>query len=164
MGKTDIPGHLSTHGTIPRLRQEDRRARPTRFYDSIQGYHRRRAGRRRSEKNAAYVDHYGLGDLLLVVGILTLNIADAFFTLQWVGRGGSEGNPLMKWVLENGGTEAFVIQKCLLVGFWLLLLVVHKNFRIARIGLWTLLVLYSTLLLYHLFLYFFGVPILPVSA
>ena len=107
MGKTDIPGHLSTHGTIPRLRQEDRRARPTRFYDSIQGYHRRKAGRRRSENNATYVDYYGLGDLLLVVGILTLNIADAFFTLQWVGRGGSEGNPLMKWVLENGGTEAF---------------------------------------------------------
>ena len=105
-----------------------------------------------------------LGTSFLVVGILTLNIADAFFTLQWVGRGGSEGNPLMEWVLENGGTGAFVIQKCLLVGFWLLLLVVHKNFKIARIGLWTLLALYSTLLLYHLFLYFFGVPIPPVSA
>ncbi|MFP8874850.1 MAG: DUF5658 family protein [Myxococcota bacterium] len=103
------------------------------------------------------MDHYGLEDLLLVVGILTLNVADAFFTLHWTGRGGVEGNPIMGWLLEYG-LWAFLVQKCLFVGFWLLLLVVHKNFRIARIGLWTLLALYSTLLVYHLFLYFFGVP------
>ncbi len=163
MGNPGLGRDASVRTSIPRLREGDRRVRPTRFFDSLKGYRRRAKGRRRSERHNTYVDHYGLEDLLLVVGILTLNIADAFFTLHWTGRGGSEGNPLMEWLLEYG-VWAFLLQKCLFVGVWLLLLVVHKNFRIARVGLWTLLALYSILLVYHLFLYFFGVPTPPGPA
>ena len=32
------------------------------------------------------------------------------------------------------GPGAFLVQKCFVVGAWLLLLLVHKNFRFARIG------------------------------
>ena len=55
----------------------------------------------------------------------------------------------MAWILELG-SSAFLIQKTFVVGLWLLLLVVHKNFRLARLGLWALAGIYSLLILYHL--------------
>jgi len=93
----------------------------------------------------------------LVVFVLLLNILDALFTMMWIQRGGSEGNPVMAWVLEFGNS-AFLVQKCLIVGIWLILLLVHKNFKIARVGLWALAGVYSLLMIYHVVLVFFGVP------
>jgi hypothetical protein len=55
----------------------------------------------------------------------------------------------------------FLLQKCLVVGLWLVILVIHKNFSIARIGLWGAFILYAGILLYHFFLQSYGPPPLP---
>jgi hypothetical protein len=52
---------------------------------------------------------------------------------------------------EGGGVE-----KCLVVGLWLVVLVIHRNFRIARYGLWLALVVYAGILVYHFILQSFG--------
>jgi hypothetical protein len=62
--------------------------------------------------------------------------------------GGGEGNPLME-MLIRANDMLFLMQKCLVVGLWLVILVIHKNFRIARMGLWGAFILYTGILLYH---------------
>jgi hypothetical protein len=104
------------------------------------------------------VDRYSARDVLLVVVILLLNVVDALCTLAWLSRGGAEGNPLMNWVLEMGN-GFFLFQKCIVAGGWLIVLLVHKNFRIARLGLWMLLAVYGLLALYHGMLLLFAEPI-----
>ncbi len=133
---------------LDRRTGSDRRHRPTPFWSAFLGPRRRHGGRRWGESNRTYVDRFTRRDVILVVGILLLNVLDALFTLIWLQRGGSEGNPAMAWILELG-SNAFLIQKSFVVGLWLLLLLVHKNFRLARIGLWALAGIYSLLVLYH---------------
>jgi hypothetical protein len=143
--------------TVDRRSGSDRRARPTRFWDSLLGRRRRFGGRRAGEQGDVYVDRFGRGDVLLVLGIFALNIFDAFCTLIWLQRGGSEGNPLMDLAIQ-AGNSVFLFQKCVVAGLWLLVLLVHKNFRIARVGLWVLLGVYGTLAAYHAFLAMFAEP------
>lgn len=133
-----------------RRRSWNRRHRSTRFWDSLLGRWQRRDGRRTKDRQNLYVDVYRRSDVLLLAGIFLLNIFDAFFTLRWLEMGGQEGNPLMAKLLEEGDL-VFLIQKCFVVGVWLVILIVHKNFRVARIGLWSLLVIYGLLLLYHVY-------------
>ncbi len=131
-----------------RREAEDRRESPTRGWDSLFGFHRRRKGRRESETDNIYVDSYTRQDVALTLGVLVLNILDAFFTLRWLEMGGGEGNPLME-MLIRANDMLFLLQKCVVVGLWLVILAVHKNFRIARFGLWGALALYTGILLYH---------------
>lgn len=106
---------------------------------------------------AHYVDVYTRKEVGLIVAIFLLNVADAFFTMLWLGRGGREANPVMDFFLDIGPT-AFIIQKCFVVGIWLVVLLVHKNFRFARIGLYAALAVYSLLLIVH-----FGIIALGIS-
>jgi hypothetical protein len=78
-------------------------------------------------------------------------------TMLWLHRGGREANPVMDFFLDLG-PAAFLAQKCLVVGFWLILLVVHKNFRFAKIGLYAALAVYALLLIVH-----FGIVTLGVE-
>lgn len=144
------PGSL-IRPTGERRNGQDRRRQRTRFWDSLFGRRRRRDGRRSRDRDKLYVDVYHRRDVLLLAGIFLLNIFDAFFTLRWLELGGREGNPVMAMLLEKGGDLAFLIQKCFVVGVWLVILVVHKNFRVARLGLWSLFAVYALLLLYHLY-------------
>jgi hypothetical protein len=125
----------------------DRRRRPTRPWDSLRGWTRRRNPRRGPE-GPVYVDVFSPRDVLLLLAIFLLNLLDAGLTLLYLSQGGSEGNPAMAHLLEIGSV-AFLGQKCLVVGVWLLFLIVHKNFRVARYGLWTLLGLYACVFAYH---------------
>lgn len=127
---------------------QDRRNSPTRGWDSLFGFHRRKRGRRTGESENIYVDHYSRQDLLLTIAILVLNILDAFFTLRWLDMGGGEGNPLMSMLIE-ANDWMFIVQKCLVVGLWIVILIIHKNFAIARAGLWGALFVYAGILLYH---------------
>lgn len=140
-----------------RRKAADRRDVPTRGWDSFLGFHRRKHGRRLGESEDIYVDTYTRQDVALAVGILVLNILDAFFTLRWLGMGGGEGNPLMEMLIRSNDM-LFLLQKCVVVGLWLVILVVHKNFRIARYGLWGALALYTGILFYHFALQAGGPP------
>lgn len=128
-------------------RIDDRRGMPTRPWTSGLTPLRRQHGRRESDRSA-YVDSYTRRDAALVVTIFMLNIGDAFFTMRWLARGGKEANPFMDFFLDIG-PGAFLAQKCLIVGFWLLILLVHKNFRFARMGLYVSLAVYVVLMLVH---------------
>lgn len=168
MAESTAPGSSQNDAPEPtwpkvdRRSQSDRRDRPTQSWDSLLGRRRRKLGRRDGESEERYVDRFGRREIGLVLAIFVLNIFDAFCTLAWLERGGSEGNPLMDWALQSGDS-VFLFQKCVVAGIWLLILLVHKNFRIARVGLWSLLAVYSALALYHVFLVLFAepIPVLP---
>lgn len=138
-------------------RQQERRDRPTRIRDSFRRLRQRRRGRRSGERSNLYVDRYTRSDAALLLSIFSLNIVDAFFTLEWLGRGGLEGNPLMAHLIQLS-SSVFLFQKIALAAFWLLLLTIHKNFRVARVGLWILFGVYALLALYHMLLFFFAAP------
>jgi hypothetical protein len=146
--------------SVEERRSADRRDRPTGFWRSLRSPRRRVGGRRAGEGENTYVDRYRKSDILLLGAVFALNIADALFTLIWLRRGGSEGNPIMDWFLQQGDF-VFLGQKCLVVGLWLIVLVVHKNFQLARAGLWLLLALYGGIFVYHIFLQLVGVPMPP---
>ena len=130
-----------------RRERVDRRRRPTRPWDGLRGWNRRSRARRRAEEQA-YVDVFSSRDGLLLIAIFLLNLLDAGFTLVYLSRGGTEANPAMARLLAVS-SHAFLAQKCAIVALWLLFLMVHKNFRVARYGLWSLLALYSGVLVYH---------------
>ena len=132
-----------------RRRRVDRRAGPTSGLAAWLGLGplRRRRGRRLGESENTYVDLYGRRDLLLLLSVFVLNVLDAFLTLRWLQMGGGEGNPIMQAALDRG-TLVFLFQKCFVVGLWLVLLIAHKNFRIARHGLWMLLGFYGAVFVY----------------
>lgn len=134
---------------IDRRVNPDRRKRPTSFLDTLVGPKRRRRGRRKTDREGLYVDVYHPRDVLLVLTIFTLNLGDALFTLDAAKQGGDQHNPFTSMLLQ-AGDQSFLWEKCFLMAFWLVLLIVHKNFRIARIGLWLLLLAYSGSFAYHL--------------
>jgi len=102
------------------------------------------------------VDRYSKQEVALLLAIFVLNVADAFFTMRWLQRGGREANPIMEFFLDIG-PAAFLLQKCVVVGLWLVILLVHKNFRFARIGLYSAFAVYGALLILHFGILFFGI-------
>ncbi len=137
-------------------RTSDRRQQPTRPSIRWLGPLRRATGRRTAD-HSGYVDVYSYKDIALLLGIFVLNLGDAFLTMRWLDRGGREANPVMDFLLDIS-PSAFIAQKCLIVGIWLIVLVVHKNFPLARIGLKISLGAYALLLLVH-----FGIIIFDLS-
>jgi hypothetical protein len=134
-------------------RGPDRRQAPTpRFsrYTFFGG--RRQAPRRDAEREGAFVDVYGQRLFLLVLWIALMNIGDSFFTLVHLQAGGVELNPVAKLLLTTGRWN-FVFVKSILIGLALMVLAVHKNFHLARIGLWTAAGTYTCLVGYHLLLF-----------
>ncbi len=134
-------------------RGPDRRRRATaRFSRFTLWGGRRRNPRREYEREGSFVDQYSLRLWALILWIGLMNVADSFFTIVHLQRGGVELNPLAGALLELGRT-GFVLSKALLIAVPLVVLCVHKNFALARIGLWTAAATYTLLLLYHLSLF-----------
>ena len=136
-----------------RPRGMDRRRQPTpRFsrYSVFGG--RREAVRRPDELEGTFVDRYGLSVVVSVFWIALMNIGDSFFTLVHLQAGGIELNPVAQLLLETGRWN-FVFAKSFLIGIALAVLVIHKNFFLARIGLWTAAGTYTLLVGYHLLLF-----------
>jgi len=128
-------------------RDADRRESPTRPLTAIRGPLRRVRGRR-DEDQIGYVDRYSRREVALILSVFLMNVGDAFLTMLWLQRGGREANPIMDFFLDIG-PGAFLLQKCLVVGVWLVVLLVHKNFRFARLGLYASLVVYALLMIVH---------------
>ncbi|MGE3171309.1 MAG: DUF5658 family protein [Planctomycetota bacterium] len=107
--------------------------------------------RRNGEDREVFVDRYSPGLFVAVLGVVVLNLLDAWFTLLFLAHGGTELNPLVDQVLTMG-PHVFILFKTLGIGFCASFLTITKNFRAARIGLWIVLVGYSLLLCWHLLL------------
>jgi hypothetical protein len=139
---------LTSDGWIgPDRRAADRRDTPTRLLPRLSTPARREGGRRDTD-HSSYVDRYTKRDVALLLTIFLMNVGDALLTMMWLERGGREANPVMDFFLDIGPT-AFLVQKCLVVGFWLVILLAHKNFRFAKLGLYASLVVYAMLMIIH---------------
>ncbi len=126
----------------------DRRTRPTPMISAYSFL----GGRRASGDSDTYTDVYGLRAFALMLALNALNVLDSFFTLVYLQRGGSEGNPIADWLIRQGPT-VFVLTKTLVVGVALGVLCLHKNFRRARSAVVVGTVIYVLLTLYHIFLF-----------
>lgn len=134
-------------------RGPDRRARATprlSRYSFKNG--RRRAPRRGHELEGSFVDLYGHGLLFAVMWVALMNTCDSFFTIVHLQNGGVEANPIAGALLLTG-RFSFVLIKSSVISLALLVLCLHKNFHLARLGLWTAAIAYTCLLAYHLILF-----------
>jgi hypothetical protein len=140
-------------GQEPAYRGPDRRTKPTpRLSRYALWGGRRREARRREEREGSFVDVHGQRLFALVLWIALMNVGDSFFTLVHLQAGGVELNPVAKLLLTSGRWN-FVFVKSLLIGIALAVLALHKNFHLARIGLWTAASTYTCLVGYHLLLF-----------
>ncbi len=133
-----------------RRERSDRRAQPTprlSRYALLGG--RRRAVRRADEVEGSFVDRHGWRVVALVLWVAVLNAGDSFFTLFHLQNGGVELNPVAAAMLRSGRL-GFVLWKSVLIALPLLILCVHKNFPLARLGLWTAAATYTALFADHL--------------
>ena len=135
----------------------DRRSTPTPFLSRHSFFDGKRTGGQSGGNARSFVDVYSLRGWILLTVFLVLNLLDAHFTLIYLQRGGAEANPIAAWLLE-AGMGTFFLVKSLGISLGAILFCVLKNFPNARVGVLAALVLYQTLLLYHLALYgnFFG--------
>jgi len=149
---TDTSPETALSASPPRRRVERRQAPTPRLSRySLRGG-RRRWSRRDEEREGSFVDLYGLKLFGLVLWIALMNIGDSYFTILHLQGGGIELNPVAAALLQTG-RGSFVLVKSLLIALALVVLAIHKNFYLARIGLWTAAGTYTALLLYHLSLF-----------
>lgn len=134
-------------------RGADRRVRPTpRFSRYTFRGGRRKTIRRTAEEEGSYVDRYRSLVVAAAAWVALMNIGDSFFTLVHLQAGGIELNPVAAELLKTGRL-GFVLWKSLMITLALIVLVLHKNFWMARLGLWISAVGYTCLNLYHLTLF-----------
>ena len=139
--------------TTGQYRGPDRRRKPTpRFSRYALWGGRRRDPRREEERTGSFVDLYGTKLFVVVLWIALMNVGDSFFTLVHLQAGGVELNPVAEWLLTSGRWN-FVFTKSILIGLALVVLAIHKNFPLARVGLWTAAGTYTVLVGYHLLLF-----------
>ena len=137
----------------PIVRGSDRRGHPTpRISRWSLGQGRRRASRRDGEREGSFVDRYSRRLWLLILWVAIMNMADSFFTIIHLQNGGIELNPIAAALLESGRT-GFVIWKSSLIAVPLLVLCVHKNFVLARVGILAAAATYTALCVYHISLF-----------
>ncbi|MEM9803130.1 MAG: DUF5658 family protein, partial [Planctomycetota bacterium] len=125
----------------------DRRQRPTPRF-SRYSFHggRRKDPQRGNEREGSFVDLYSSKVLFWVLWVSLMNVGDSFFTLVHLQAGGVEVNPVAAALLRTG-RFGFVFTKAALISVALLVLTVHKNFQLARFGLWLSTVAYTALVI-----------------
>lgn len=136
-----------------RRRVPDRRVVPTQRLSRYSLFGGRRKGAQRSqEAEGQYIDLYSPWVLAWVLWVALMNTGDSFFTLVHLQAGGVEVNPVAAAMLRSG-RFGFVFLKAFLIGCALLVLTLHKNFRLARVGLWMSTLAYTALVIYHITLF-----------
>ena len=146
------PVQASTPSSSPAKRRQDRRQRGTPRLSrySLWGG-RRRQVRRDAEREGSFVDLYSPGVLALIAWVALMNSADSFFTIFHLQVGGIELNPVAAALLETGRL-GFVLGKAVMITLALLVLALHKNFYLARMGLGAACTTYTALVGYHIWL------------
>jgi len=148
-----LPAEPADRAADPVVRGTDRRRRPTpRLSPWSFRRGRRRGPRRAGELEGSFVDRYSRRLWILILWIAVMNVADSFFTIVHLQNGGIELNPVAAALLESG-RAGFVIWKSTLIGVPLVVLCIHKNFALARLGIVAAAATYTALCLYHLSLF-----------
>ncbi len=126
-----------------------RRRLPLLFSDQ----RRRRSKGRRKTDEAAYVDIYDARTWTVTISIFVLSLMDALLTWYQVSHGrASEANPIMYAVIQWGGPYPFFGVKIAMTAFPLAILMLHKEWRLARFAASICLWSYILIALYHFYL------------
>jgi hypothetical protein len=113
---------------------------------------------RRDQDSIGYVDYYDGRTWALAIFLFILSTLDAVFTGIEISAGiAREANPLMNLTLRRGGMFAFFGIKAVMTAFPLAILVMHKEWKLARITVRICLFSYLAVVLYHFYL-LFGCP------
>ncbi len=149
---TSMSDQPTNHGTDPENREgEDRRKNPTPMVSKYLFKGRRRWNRRLSDpKERYYVDRFGKKAWVAVITILVLCGLDAGFTMYHIDKGYTEANPLLDMLMGIPGDLCWIIIKYFITALGLLILLVHKNFTLARIATIVIVIMYCLLIFWHL--------------
>ena len=118
---------MTDHKDKHSRRSIDRRSirRPSLKYLIFGG--RRMSARRDADKNYfIFVDRYSPWLLMLIVLLIMLSLADAFFTLYLIEHGATEINPIMAYFLSLGAWS-FIFSKYFLTCSGIICLLVAHN-------------------------------------
>lgn len=138
---------------VPERRNRPDRRRPPGFPPEFSGQRRRqRSGRRRTDR-AGYVDIYDRGSWSIALAVMGMSFLDAILTVFQIQRGTvREANPLMNMTLAWGGIYAFFSLKAAMTAFPLAIIILHKEWVLARYFARLCLWFYIVILIYHMYL------------
>jgi len=137
----------------PERRSRPNRRRKAAFPPIFSNYRRRRSKGRRQIDEGAYVDLYDFRSWGIAISVLTLSFIDAVLTgMQLLGGKVQEANPIMNAVIRLGGLYSFLSLKAAMTALPLAIIILHKEWALARhaarLCLWS----YILVALYHVYL------------
>jgi hypothetical protein len=139
---------------LPERRSGKNRRDEVSFRELLSSSQRRRRsrGRRKSDKGA-YVDIYDARTWCIIIAILLLSFMDALLTgLHVIRATAHELNPVLKAILDYGGLPAFFCAKAAMTVLPVSVILIHKEWALARYAARLILWVYIVLALYHIFL------------
>jgi hypothetical protein len=143
---------LQSHPLGERRKGTDRRL-TTSFRLRFEGPRRRRSSGRRKGDPGGYVDIYDRGSWGIASAVMVMSFLDAILTVLQIQRGVvREANPIMNMTLTWGGIYAFFCLKALMTAFALAIIIVHKEWALARYMARMCLWFYLVIMFYHLYL------------
>jgi len=117
------------------------------------GPRRRHSKGRRKTDEVGYIDLYDFRSWAVAISILSLSLLDAFMTCMHIlNEKGSEANPIMNAIIRWGGFYPFIGIKAAMTAFPLAILMLHKEWRLARFAARICLSSYILIALYHFYL------------
>lgn len=132
----------------------DRRKKPTNPFSLRSLVGGRRKAHRREQDKPGYVDLYDHKLLAIVLVILVLCSIDAGATLVHLEtETASELNPIMAYLIDLGPLKFFLV-KYFITFLGLFILIIHYKFPKVRFVLFGILVCYSVIVLFHVFIFF----------
>ena len=135
--------------------QPDQRQQATLPHETSRWHERQEAYQWSCRAVHACLDGLSPRIVLLVIFVLTCSALDALFTLLHIQQGGSEANPIMALLLQQG-SATFVGLKMSLTSFGALVLAGYQHVWLGLQGLHLLSLVYSGLLIYHGIIFFSG--------
>jgi hypothetical protein len=133
----------------------ERRKKPTRRWSWFTFFGRRRALRRKTDREkGGYVDRYSHIFFFLLFLILGLNILDSLFTMMIIDLGGQEFNPLVRAFIELHG-DMFWIWRFVIASVALVLLYLHRGFILVRRMIIAIGFIYMVVVVYQMYLIYY---------
>ncbi len=114
---------------------------------------RHRFRREEDQRKGGYVDRYGLGLFIWALAILILNILDAALTRVILACGGTELNPVMRWLIDEYG-DHFIAWKFAIISVPIVIVCLHVNFKETKPVLYFSMLVYSIVVIHQVILIF----------
>ncbi len=151
--KTAPPQPSWNPESSPERRSGESRRQPVTFPPQFSNFRRRHTRGRRKNDPGGYVDVYDRGSWIVALTVMVLSGVDAVMTVLQVERGvAREANPIMNAVLAWGGTYVFFSLKAAMTAFALAIIILHKEWALARYMARLCLIGYVLILIYHMYL------------